>query len=104
MNTTVKSALIGLDVPANRIHMESYGETVKVRDIGKDTLIRDDRLWINATLFLSGRGMFCRAQLVEGKVHMHARMALEDEDIKRGIILTCQSIPTTEKLAFVFDP
>jgi ferredoxin len=45
----------------------------------------------------------CRASLTSGNVHMRSRVALEDEDIDRGAILTCQSVARSEELSVVFD-
>lgn len=45
----------------------------------------------------------CRALLVEGEVDMDANFALEDYEIKRGYILTCQSYPVTDKVVIDFD-
>jgi ring-1,2-phenylacetyl-CoA epoxidase subunit PaaE len=38
----------------------------------------------------------CRARLVEGEVQMDVNYALEPEEVAAGIVLTCQSRPTTE--------
>jgi ring-1,2-phenylacetyl-CoA epoxidase subunit PaaE len=45
----------------------------------------------------------CRAMLTEGQVDMDANYALEDYEIARGYILTCQSYPTSDTLAVDFD-
>ena len=45
----------------------------------------------------------CRAMLVEGEVDMDANFALEDYEIARGYILTCQSYPVTDKIVVDFD-
>ncbi len=45
----------------------------------------------------------CKALLTEGKVNMEVHWGLEEEEIKRGYILCCQSYPLTEKLAVDFD-
>jgi ring-1,2-phenylacetyl-CoA epoxidase subunit PaaE len=45
----------------------------------------------------------CRALLVEGEVDMDANFALEDYEIRRGYILTCQSYPVTDKVVVDFD-
>jgi ring-1,2-phenylacetyl-CoA epoxidase subunit PaaE len=38
----------------------------------------------------------CRARLVEGQVQMDVNYALEPEEVEAGVVLTCQSRPTTE--------
>jgi ring-1,2-phenylacetyl-CoA epoxidase subunit PaaE len=45
----------------------------------------------------------CRAKLVEGEVDMDVNYALEQEEIERGFILTCQSHPRTERVVVDFD-
>jgi len=45
----------------------------------------------------------CRAMLVEGEVDMDANFALEDYEVARGYILTCQSYPVTDKILVDFD-
>ena len=45
----------------------------------------------------------CRAKLVEGDVDMLLSYGLEQEEIDQGYILTCQAIPTCEKVVVDFD-
>ncbi|MCB5175886.1 1,2-phenylacetyl-CoA epoxidase subunit PaaE [Microvirga lenta] len=45
----------------------------------------------------------CRAMLVEGEVDMDANFALEDYEVARGYILTCQSYPVTDRILVDFD-
>jgi ring-1,2-phenylacetyl-CoA epoxidase subunit PaaE len=45
----------------------------------------------------------CRAKLLEGEVEMEANHALEDYEVKRGYILTCQSRPLTDRLSIDYD-
>lgn len=45
----------------------------------------------------------CRCKVVEGEVEMDANHALEDYEIARGFVLSCQSFPVTEKLVVDFD-
>ena len=45
----------------------------------------------------------CRAHLRSGQVEMHAHYGLEDYEIERGFILTCQSYPRTDELVVDFD-
>jgi ring-1,2-phenylacetyl-CoA epoxidase subunit PaaE len=45
----------------------------------------------------------CRAHLRSGQVEMHSHYALEDYEIDRGFILTCQSYPRTDELVVDFD-
>jgi ring-1,2-phenylacetyl-CoA epoxidase subunit PaaE len=45
----------------------------------------------------------CKAKLLEGKVEMEVNWGLEEEEVKQGFILTCQSHPVTEKVVVDFD-
>ncbi|HET9784208.1 MAG TPA: 2Fe-2S iron-sulfur cluster-binding protein [Terriglobales bacterium] len=45
----------------------------------------------------------CRAKLVSGEVDMDGNFALEDYEIARGYILTCQSYPVSPALVVDFD-
>jgi ring-1,2-phenylacetyl-CoA epoxidase subunit PaaE len=45
----------------------------------------------------------CRAKLVEGEADMDANFALEDYEVARGFVLTCQSYPVTDKLTVDYD-
>jgi ring-1,2-phenylacetyl-CoA epoxidase subunit PaaE len=51
----------------------------------------------------SGVCATCRAKLVEGQVQMDTHYALEDYEIERGFILTCQSYPLTDEVKIDFD-
>jgi ring-1,2-phenylacetyl-CoA epoxidase subunit PaaE len=45
----------------------------------------------------------CRAKLVEGKVRMDKNFALDDHELARGFVLTCQSHPLTERVVVNYD-
>ena len=45
----------------------------------------------------------CRAMVVEGEVEMAANYALEDYEVQRGYVLTCQSRPITDKVVVDYD-
>ena len=45
----------------------------------------------------------CRCKVVDGKVDMDANYCLEDYEIARGFVLSCQSFPVTDKLLVDFD-
>ena len=51
----------------------------------------------------SGVCATCRAKLISGQVDMDANYALEDYEIARGFILTCQSYPISSEIALDFD-
>lgn len=45
----------------------------------------------------------CRATVVSGTVNMVENFALEPDEIERGYVLTCQSIPTSELVEINYD-
>ena len=128
MNAGVREALRNLDVPADRIRMESYGGAGAARDLSVagvaavatvlfegrtravpvaagQTLLEAVRAGGAAPPFSCQSGVCgsCRARLTAGAVHMRARMALDDDEIAAGALLTCQAVPTTPELALSYD-
>ena len=45
----------------------------------------------------------CRAKLIEGTVRMDHNYTLEDAEVARGFVLTCQSHPTSDKVVVSYD-
>ena len=45
----------------------------------------------------------CRARLIDGSVTMTENYALEQDELDRGYVLTCQSHPTTERVVVDYD-
>tara|TARA_R110002073_G_scaffold91479_1_gene215219 strand:- start:236 stop:1300 length:1065 start_codon:yes stop_codon:yes gene_type:complete len=45
----------------------------------------------------------CMGKVIEGEVEMLSNHALEDYEVERGYVLTCQSYPLTDKLVIDYD-
>ncbi|MDJ0824052.1 MAG: phenylacetate-CoA oxygenase/reductase subunit PaaK [Rhodobacter sp.] len=45
----------------------------------------------------------CKAKVLEGEVDMAANHALEDYEVRAGYVLTCQSVPLTDRLVIDYD-
>lgn len=45
----------------------------------------------------------CRCKMIRGEVDMDVNFALEDYEVARGFILTCQSYPVADELVLDFD-
>lgn len=45
----------------------------------------------------------CRCKVLEGEVEMLSNHALEDYEVERGYVLSCQSYPLTDKLVIDYD-
>ncbi|WP_372573603.1 2Fe-2S iron-sulfur cluster-binding protein [Ruegeria jejuensis] len=127
MNKAVKAALMSFDVPASRIHMESYGGAAEL-DTSVEGVAATAEITLGGIQHSIGvaKGMSvldaaksaglkppfscqsgvcgaCRATLTKGDVHMRAHMALEDAEIAKRAILTCQSLPMSETLSLSYD-
>jgi ring-1,2-phenylacetyl-CoA epoxidase subunit PaaE len=51
----------------------------------------------------SGVCATCRAKVLEGTVAMQRNFALEAADLAAGYVLTCQAVPTSERVVVSFD-
>jgi ring-1,2-phenylacetyl-CoA epoxidase subunit PaaE len=45
----------------------------------------------------------CRARVTEGEVTMRRNYALEEEEVAAGYVLTCQSLPVTDRVTVDYD-
>lgn len=45
----------------------------------------------------------CRAKVVEGEVRMDKNFALDEHEVARGFVLSCQSHPVTERVVLSYD-
>lgn len=45
----------------------------------------------------------CVCKVEKGKVEMKINYALEPDELERGLVLSCQSVPVTEKVKLTFD-
>lgn len=75
--------------------------------MGKDTVsVLDAGLEQGIDIRYSCKGgvcSTCRCKVVEGKVEMDANYALEDYEIARGFVLSCQAFPVTDRVVLDFD-
>ncbi len=44
----------------------------------------------------------CRARVTSGEVEMDVNYALEPDELAAGVVLTCQSHPTTDEVRLAF--
>lgn len=45
----------------------------------------------------------CKCQVIEGAVEMKVNYALEEKEVAQNFVLSCQSVPTSEKVKVDFD-
>lgn len=132
MTDTLKSALIGRGIPTKQVHTEHFvnashvpgefqagsapgGEKrVIVHLLGKrielpvppgatilDVLVKER--YDPPYSCTAGACSTCMAKVLSGKVTMEACYALDDEEVKAGYILTCQSRPETDVVELTYD-
>ena len=51
----------------------------------------------------SGVCCTCKAKVLEGTVEMLVNYGLEEDDLTQGMVLTCQSLPTSKKIVVDYD-
>lgn len=89
------SATIILDGAARVVELDKGGETVLQAALAAS---------IDAPFACkAGVCSTCRAKLIEGEVDMEANYALEDYEVERGYILTCQAHPRTDRVVVDYD-
>jgi ring-1,2-phenylacetyl-CoA epoxidase subunit PaaE len=74
--------------------------------MNSETVILDAALQQGADLPFACKGgvcCTCKAKLMEGEVVMDVHWGLEEEEINKGYILTCQSHPKTERVVVDYD-
>ena len=91
-------------IPAH-VEIELNKEIINI-DVNGDKSILDelmDRKYNPPYSCSSGACSTCVAKLIEGEVMMKECYGLDDEEVKDGYILTCQSYPTSEKIKIKFE-
>jgi len=101
---TWKAVLLGLGVAA-AMTVRLGGEALSVPAASGQTILEAVRASGGMAPYSCESGVCgaCRARLRDGSVHLRARMALNDAEIARGVILTCQALPTTPQVAVDYD-
>ena len=92
--------------PAASVTVIADGKTRHVRVAYEGESILDMALHAGADLpFACKAGVCCtcRARLLEGEVRMDKNFALDDHELARGFVLSCQSHPTTDRVVLSYD-
>jgi ring-1,2-phenylacetyl-CoA epoxidase subunit PaaE len=131
MINEVREVLNSFKIDTKNIHFELFGTnktkhsktvistekvvsiaTIKLDGISFDVPIHEGEAVLDAALRVGADLPFackggvcctCRAKITEGVVDMEVNYALDHEEVERGYILTCQSMPKTERLVIDFD-
>lgn len=92
---SVCEALITLDGATRRIAIAKHGQSLLDAALGAD---------LDAPFACrAGVCSTCRAMVLEGEAEMQANHALEDYEVRRGYVLTCQSYPLSDRLVVTYD-
>ena len=83
-----------------QVEIELYGETYKIECNENETILEAALRNKIPAPFSCQAGMCsaCMCKLQEGTVHMRHNEALDERDLARGMILSCQSVPTATQV------
>ena len=96
-------------------HQKVEGVEVTIVDGGKDfhfTMTKDSHNILDAALAAGADLPFackggvcatCKCKVVEGEVEMKVNYALEEDEVSKNYVLSCQSVPLTENVKLDFD-
>lgn len=105
--STVDSPQTNTSGAVSNINVKVDGRSFEVTiPFNSDQTILDAALQQGADLPYACKGGMCctcKAKLLEGEVSMDVHWGLEEEEVAKGYILTCQSHPKTEKVVVDFD-
>jgi ferredoxin-NADP reductase len=125
---TVEAAVLAAGVSRERMHLERFSVApIPVPDaadvVTEEVTIKLDRTTVTVpyragnTLLQTARmaGLrapsscetgscgTCMAQVTEGSAHMFNNDALDDDEVAEGWVVTCQSLPTSRAVSFVYE-
>lgn len=102
----VKEEIKKAHVPSSKISIKLDGRSFDFDLAFNKESILDAALSQGADLPFACKGgvcCTCKAKVIEGEVEMDVHWGLEQDEIEKGFILTCQSHPVTEKVVIDFD-
>ncbi len=105
-NTTKQTSSVETSKQSN-ISIKADGRSFDFKmPVNSEQSILDGALAQGADLPYACKGGMCctcKAKLLEGEVAMDVHWGLEDDEVVKGYILTCQSHPKSEKVVVDFD-
>ncbi|MDF2585200.1 MAG: ferredoxin [Mycobacterium sp.] len=125
---TVERALLDAGVPAERVHLERFTvapvpiaspgaqvtETVTI-ELDRETVTVDYRPGHTLLQMARMAGLrapsscetgscgTCIAQVTEGEARLLNNDALDEDEVAEGLVVTCQAIPTSRTIRFVYE-
>lgn len=95
----------GLTGPSSEVTVVLDGRSTPLT-LPRDTPILDAAQRVRSDLPFACKGGVCgtcRAKLVDGDVHMRRNFALDPDEVAAGFVLTCQSLPQSDRVTVDFD-
>jgi ring-1,2-phenylacetyl-CoA epoxidase subunit PaaE len=95
----------GVVGPSSAVTVVLDGRSTTVA-LSRDTTILDGAQRVRSELPFACKGGVCgtcRAKVVRGEVDMRRNFALEPSEVDAGFVLTCQSLPASERVTVDFD-
>ena len=92
--------------PASKVSITLDGSTFEMEVPFNGESILDAALKAGADLPYACKGgvcCTCRALVTQGEVEMEVNYALDEHEVQKGYVLTCQSHPRTETVVIDFD-
>lgn len=105
-NTKINTTLKTKAVEGSKIIIKLDGRSFNFNLDYNSNNILDAALAQGADLPFACKGgvcCTCKAKLIEGEVEMEVNYGLEQDEVKAGFILTCQSHPRSKKVLIDFD-
>ena len=125
MNNSIRNTLLGLGIPKELVHFEHFGgdmaessTDIAAVDNARLTVHLNGHTYqkiipkgmtilqvlkaanINVPYSCeSGVCAACQAKITKGKTEMKACIALDDQEIAKGLVLTCQAVPVTQEVS-----
>ena len=93
------------DLPERTVTVELEGKTIEFMMKNEEDILRQLMAdgYEPPYSCLQGTCSTCKAKLVSGEVKMKVNIGLEEDEISNGYILTCQSIPMSEKTHCIYE-
>jgi ring-1,2-phenylacetyl-CoA epoxidase subunit PaaE len=98
--------LTELGVAPDRIHRELFDGRSSTAIVPPGTPILDGAQRVRPDLPFACKGGVCgtcRALLVSGEISMRRNYALEQNELDAGYVLTCQSLPVSDRITVDYD-
>ena len=105
-NKVVKKATANDPNVNSNVHIILDGEQIDIALDSQGDNILDAAQKAGADLPFACKGgvcSTCKCKVIEGSVEMKINYALDENEVKQNLVLSCQAVPTTQKVVVDFD-